>query len=72
MYKIELVYKGDWYETYWHWNVKLDGLVLAEGNREYRFAAKWAAQKAARRHAKGLPAVKPGKSPENEYYYTPE
>lgn len=70
-YFIKLEQEGNWAETYWKWSLRLDGKELATGSSEYRTFARWAAQKAARRHAKGKDPIKPGKYPDNSYYYNP-
>lgn len=72
LYLIKLDQEGNWAETYWNWSLRLDGCELATGTSEYRFCARLAAQRAARRHAKGKDPVKAGRFPDNTYYYNPE
>lgn len=72
LYFIKLELDGNWGESYWNWTLRLDGVELAAGTNEYRFFARLAAQRAARRHAKGKDPVKAGKFPDNAYYYSPD
>lgn len=71
-YFIKLTEGHSWTDTYWDWVVSYDGEVLAEGVTEFRWTAKRAAQKAAKRHAAGKPAQKPGRPGDDAYYYDPE
>lgn len=68
-YRIEVEEKCDWAETTYVWKLMLNYDELATGFRYGRRGATRAAKKAARRHAKGLPPVKPEReNPEIIWY----
>ena len=71
-YKIELEYLGNWEDNEWKWSVYKEGKEkpVWTGITGYRWTARRAAKKAARKHAKGMRQPDPTDWQHEKFWYS--